>query len=127
MGAHSLTHPHLPRLDPEQLRDELADSRRRIVERLGSCDTVAYPFGEWSPEVVAAAQECGYRFAFTLPTKSGQREVDRLTIPRVNVDYRDAKIRFALKLSAPGRRLLLAPAVHLLRSGAFRRTRARRQ
>ena len=35
---------------------------------LGGCDTLAYPFGEWSPAVAAAAAECGYRFAFTLPT-----------------------------------------------------------
>jgi peptidoglycan/xylan/chitin deacetylase (PgdA/CDA1 family) len=126
VGSHTLTHPHLTRLDPEPLRDELADSRRRIIERLGSCDTLAYPFGEWSPAVAAAAGECGYRFAFTLPTGSGQREADRLTVPRVNVDYRDDDSRFALKLSAPGRRIFLAPTVHRLR-GEVRRTRVRRR
>jgi peptidoglycan/xylan/chitin deacetylase (PgdA/CDA1 family) len=126
VGSHTLTHPHLPRLDPERLRDELADSRRRIVERLGSCDTLAYPFGEWSPEVAAAAGDCGYRFAFTLPTKTGQREADRLTVPRVNVDYRDDGARFELKLSGAGRRLFLAPSVHRLR-GPLKRTRARRR
>jgi peptidoglycan/xylan/chitin deacetylase (PgdA/CDA1 family) len=118
VGSHTLSHPHLPRLSGDELREELWHSRAAIVERLGSCDTIAYPFGEWSPEVAAAAADCGYRFAFTLPTVSGQRRATPLTIPRVNVDYRDDGRRFATKLSPWGRRLLLSAAV-----GAARRRR----
>jgi len=118
VGAHTLSHPHLPRLGGERLRQELWDSRAAIKERLGSCDTLAYPFGEWSESVAAAAADCGYRFAFTLPTVSGQRDATPLSIPRVNVDYRDEERRFALKLSRPGRSLLLSAAV-----GALRRRR----
>jgi peptidoglycan/xylan/chitin deacetylase (PgdA/CDA1 family) len=118
VGSHTLSHPHLPRLAGEELREELWQSRLAIKERLGSCDTIAYPFGEWSPEVAAAAAECGYSFAFTLPTVSGQRQATPLTIPRVNIDYRDDERRFAAKLSPWGRRLLLSSAV-----GAVRRRR----
>lgn len=118
VGSHTLTHAHLPRLGGERLREELWQSRAAIRERLGSCDTLAYPFGEWSPEVAAAAAECGYRFAFTLPTTSGQRGAAPLSIPRVNVDFRDDERRFAAKLSPWGRRLLLSDAV-----GALRRRR----
>lgn len=122
VGSHTLSHPHLPQLDGERLREELWQSRAAIKARLGSCDTLAYPFGEWSPEVAAAAAECGYRFAFTLPTLSGQRRATPLTIPRVNVDYRDGEQRFARKLSAAGRSLLLSSLV-----GAVRRRRKKRQ
>ncbi len=115
VGSHTLTHPHLPRLAGERLREELARSRAAIEERLGSCDTLAYPFGEWSPDVAAAASDCGYRFAFTLPTTSGQRAATPLSIPRVNVDYRDDERRFAAKLSPWGRGLLLSSAVGGLR------------
>jgi peptidoglycan/xylan/chitin deacetylase (PgdA/CDA1 family) len=115
VGSHTLTHPHLPRLDAERLREELWQSRAAIRQRLGSCDTLAYPFGEWSPDVVAAAADCGYRFAFTLPTTSGQRRATPLSIPRVNVDYRDEERRFAAKLSPWGRRVLLSSAVGELR------------
>src|SRR6185437_3020357 len=90
-------------------------SRAAIKERLGCCDTLAYPFGEWSAGVAAAAAECGYRYAFTLPTTSGQRAAAPLSIPRVNVDYRDDERRFAAKLSPWGRRLLLSSAVGALR------------
>jgi peptidoglycan/xylan/chitin deacetylase (PgdA/CDA1 family) len=115
VGAHTMTHPHLPRLDGERLRSELSDSRARVKERLGRCDTIAYPFGECSPAVAAAARECGYRFAFTLPTHRGQGAATPLTIPRLNVDYRDSERRFALKLSRLGRRAILSPALNRLR------------
>lgn len=111
VGSHGLTHAHLSRLGPEALREELSDSRARIRERLGSCDTLAYPFGEWSPAVAEAARSCGYRFAFSLPTRDGQRAATSHSIPRINVDYRDDGGRFAVKLSPLGKRLLLSPAV----------------
>lgn len=120
VGSHTLTHPHLPALEGEALREELLESRRRIVDRLGSCDVLAYPFGEWSPDVAAAARDCGYRFAFSLPS-AGQGAASALSIPRVNVDYRDDGRRFAMKLAPAGRRVLLSPAVGALR--AWRRAR----
>jgi len=117
VGAHTLTHPHLTELDDEALRDELSDSRARVRARLGSCETFAYPFGHWSPRVAAAVADCGFRFAFTLPTDHGQRDADALTIPRVNVDYRDDARRFAAKLSPRGRALYLSEATKVARRG----------
>ena len=115
VGSHTLTHPHLPRLQGESLREELCDSRARITEKLGRCDILAYPFGDWNLEVAAAAEECGYSFAFTLPTKVGQRTAAAHSIPRVNVDYRDDGLRFAAKLSPFGRTLLLSTSFASLR------------
>lgn len=115
VGSHTLTHPHLPELSEAELREQLERSRAALVERLGSCETIAYPFGEWSPRVAAAAAGCGYRYAFSLPSGSGQRHTTAHSIPRLNVDYRDEPRRFAAKLSPLGRRLLLSPAVGTLR------------
>ncbi|HET9677362.1 MAG TPA: polysaccharide deacetylase family protein [Solirubrobacterales bacterium] len=115
VGAHTLTHPHLPDLEDEALEHELSESRQRVKTRLGSCDTLAYPFGEWSPRVEAAAKRCGYRFAFSLPTERGQRSADVLTIPRLNVDYRDSGRRLAAKLSPPGRAFYLSEATKAVR------------
>jgi peptidoglycan/xylan/chitin deacetylase (PgdA/CDA1 family) len=116
VGSHTMTHPHLPQLSGEALRQELADSRARIVDRLGECAILAYPFGEWSDEVAAAARECGYRFAFSLPTREGQRGATPHSIPRINVDYRDGERRLGHKLSPLGKRLFLSPGVALARS-----------
>lgn len=111
VGGHTLTHPHLPELDDEALRHELWESRARVKQRLGSCDTFAYPFGEWSDRVAAAAADCGYRYAFSLPTKTGQRHATPLSIPRINVDYRDSERRFEAKLSSLGKRVILSSSL----------------
>lgn len=120
VGSHTLSHPFLSRLGDEALRQELSDSRSRIVERLGSCSVLAYPFGDWDPRVAAAARDCGYEFAFTQPTRCGQQHATPLSIPRVNIDYRDSGHRLDLKLSALGRRLLLSRRITGLRRGAGR-------
>jgi peptidoglycan/xylan/chitin deacetylase (PgdA/CDA1 family) len=117
IGSHTLTHPHLPELGEEELRVELGESKARIEARLGACETLAYPFGEWSPRVERVAAECGYRFAFGLPTSHGQRRAGALTIPRINVDYRDRGSRFAAKLSPLGRTVYLASALKAARRG----------
>ena len=108
IGSHGLSHQHLDRLEPDELHEELLDSRRAISERIGDCRTLAYPFGDWSPRVAAAAAETGYEFAFTIPSV-GQWRATRWSIPRIPVDHRDQEWRFALKLSASGRSLLLSP------------------
>lgn len=113
-GSHTNTHSHLARLGGERLREELLDSRRTLTERLGRCDSIAYPFGHWSAEVALAARECGYRFGFTVPS-GAQKEATALSIPRVSVDHRDTEARFRLKLTSTGRRVLLSPAKQGLR------------
>jgi len=115
VGSHTLSHPFLSELGDEELRQELLDSRRRIADRLGSCDTIAYPFGDWEPRVAIAAADCGYAFAFTQPTKIGQRQATPLSLPRVNIDYRDEGRRLDLKLAGAGRRLLLSPRLTAMR------------
>lgn len=119
VGSHTLTHPHLPTLGAERVRQELSDSRARIVERLGSCETLAYPFGSWSAEVAEAARDCGYKYAFTLPTETGQRRADAHSIPRINVDYRDDERRFGSKLGPGGKSMYLSPVF----AGMRRRSR----
>lgn len=127
-GSHTCSHHDLTRLDDEALAEELLQSRRRIAERLGSCDALAYPFGHWSPRVAAAAEAAGYRWAFTMPS-GPQSAATPLTIPRIAVDQRDDERRFALKLTSMGRRLTLSPARGWLRTARrpLRQLAARRE
>lgn len=122
VGSHTRSHPHLPALSDEELTQELLDSRREIAERTGGCDLLAYPFGEWDERVAEAAAAAGYRFAYALPP--GRRSgTTRMSIPRISVDHRDAALSFRLKLGAPMRAVVLAPAVHHLRMYKIRRRR----
>lgn len=108
IGSHTLTHPRLAGVGDEQLRDELLEARQRISARLGSCTTLAYPYGNWDGRVLAAARDAGYRWAFTVP-RDGQLATDPLAIPRIAVDHRDDERRFALKLRPLARRAALSP------------------
>lgn len=114
VGSHGLAHRHLPDLSDDDLAEELWDSRRRIEERLGRCETLAYPFGEWTPRVAAAASAAGYSWAYSLPF-GAQRLTTAMSIPRIAIDHRDDARRFALKLQPLGRRLLLSPLKDHLR------------
>jgi peptidoglycan/xylan/chitin deacetylase (PgdA/CDA1 family) len=113
-GSHTLSHPMLTELGDEELRQELFDSRARLKERVGRCDSIAYPFGVWGRRVAEAAADAGYSYGFTLPYGS-QMSADRLTIPRIMVDHRDDGPRFRRKLSAGYRTLYLSPLKMLAR------------
>ncbi len=125
IGSHGCRHPHLPDLDDEALREELWSSREQIRARLGRCDVLAYPFGEWDDRVAAAARDAGYAYAFSLPSE-GQRYASPLTIPRINIDQRDRGPRFAAKLSPHGRRAYLSSAAATVRRLRRDRHRVRR-
>jgi len=107
VGSHTVTHPVLPRLDDEQLERELTLSRQAIHERLGRCETIAYPYGVADARVAAAARAAGYLAACTLTLAQGIDEPHRR--PRVGLGAHDVGWRRWAKLS---------PSV-----GALRRTR----
>ncbi len=95
IGSHTLTHPHLPRLDDEGLRRELVESKARIEEELGvPCRFLAYPYGDEDERVRRAAEKAGYIAAFGLP---GRRR-DRYSFARVGLYRVDGSFRTAAKL-----------------------------
>jgi peptidoglycan/xylan/chitin deacetylase (PgdA/CDA1 family) len=67
IGSHSVTHPFMTRLSPEDLEYELVASRDRISAETGvSPDSFSYPFG--TPDVIShrvteAIRSAGYRYA----------------------------------------------------------------
>ena len=124
IGSHGMTHRSMTSLSPEELREELVDSRRILRERFGRCDVLAYPFGYWNGEVASAAAEAGYSFAFSVPS-NGQPPSGPFAIPRVPVDQRDTGRRFEAKLAALGRRVLLSPLMPVART-VSQRSRPRR-
>ena len=48
-GAHTVTHPRLDRLMPEQVEREVLESKAQIEDRLGhAIGLFAYPYGRWT-------------------------------------------------------------------------------
>ena len=87
IGSHSANHPILTTLSPSALVSELGESKSRIETELGSpCPWLAYPNGgpgDFSPEVIAAADQAGYKVAFTLMDRINSRSPDPLAIDRI--------------------------------------------
>lgn len=65
IGSHTVSHRDLTRLDADDLKAELAVSRKRLEDRTGRPVTaLAYPFGRTNQRVVEAAVDAGYRRGF---------------------------------------------------------------
>jgi peptidoglycan/xylan/chitin deacetylase (PgdA/CDA1 family) len=77
LGSHTVEHPILSRLDAEELRRELQDSRARISAETGrDASAIAYPNGgadDFTPEVCAAAAEAGYSLGFAVGDHFAER------------------------------------------------------
>lgn len=115
IGSHTRTHPWLPRLDVDTLRDELVRSREELRVALGiSCSSLAYPFGAHDDRVVAATREAGYETAVTLPRRlppwprAGHGDA-HLRLSRIGIYRVDDMARFRLKVAGPMRALRSTP------------------
>jgi peptidoglycan/xylan/chitin deacetylase (PgdA/CDA1 family) len=108
VGAHSVTHPHLTRIDRDAARREIDESRRWLEDLLGGpVRHFAYPYGELDADLrlhVARgfASACGTRLGLV---RSGE---DRYLLPRVDAYYLDALLRLGGLHGPPARLYLLA-------------------
>ena len=79
----------------------IEDSRAAIVERLGACATLAYPYGDTDGRVMAAARRAGYDLAAALPVRL--KRPAPMGWPRLGIYPADVLWRFRLKVSRPVR------------------------
>ncbi len=81
-GSHLWEHRKASRLPPAELRTQLTRSRDRLAEITGHpVLSIAYPYGDYSPGVLAETVAAGYRYAVT--TKEGPNKgVNRLELRR---------------------------------------------
>ena len=65
IGAHSHTHPHLPDLSLEEIKDEFEKSNKIFLKEIGFVpDIMAFPYGEASKEIFEIANKYNFKFAF---------------------------------------------------------------
>jgi peptidoglycan/xylan/chitin deacetylase (PgdA/CDA1 family) len=104
VGSHTRTHPRLSTLDDESLQAELEGSRHEIEQHLsGSCDSLAYPYGDVDERVVASARGAGYRSAAGLSSSLAPLGPHRF--PRVGIYHEDPGWRYRLKVNGLMRRV----------------------
>lgn len=64
IGSHTLSHENLTNLSPEEVNTQLIGSKVSLQQGLGtSADYIAYPYGEYNQQVIAALQAAGYKGA----------------------------------------------------------------
>ena len=127
LGAHTVSHRDLSRLDRHECLSEMVRSRedlQRLTE--GDVATFAYPFCRYGSDAVSAARDAGFVAAVTC---HGRGSWSRYEMKRSMITGTDGVARFVLKLaevydplyhSVPGR------LVRATTRGARRRVREAR-
>ena len=105
-GSHTVSHPILSRLDDDELRRELMDSRQRLEQELGKpAPVLAYPVGgpeEFNDKVVQAAASTGYRLGVSyMPGVNRLGGMDRFRLRRQHVERYVSNAYFSGLMSLP--------------------------
>lgn len=86
--AHTRSHPHLPQLSLKRAEEEIRSSKDVIEQRLGRpVEFFAYPFGEYTPELMELARSIGFAGACTTEVGLFVPGQDRYAIKRMGLNY----------------------------------------
>jgi len=106
VGSHSCSHARLHELPKDAALYEIAESRaalRRIFA--AAVDHFAYPFGQFTSEVVELVRHAGYLSAVTVAPGLARPTDDYFRLPRILVNGERSLWRFLLHLGSPYERL----------------------
>lgn len=105
IGGHTVNHPVLARLTPDEQRAEIADCRRRIEQQLGiRMHAFAYPLGlpgTFDEHTRAFLEREGVSVAFSFSGGRSSRSLDRYSVPRANVSIALTRKGFRSVLALP--------------------------
>ena len=97
--AHTITHPNLLAIADDRAREEIADSKHELEQRLGrEVSAFCYPAGLYAERHVRLVAEAGYRAACTCEPGVNTASTDRLRLHRIQIDARDSLLDFRAKL-----------------------------
>ncbi|MGI8803947.1 MAG: polysaccharide deacetylase family protein, partial [Solirubrobacteraceae bacterium] len=86
VGAHTRTHVPLNAVPAAEMRNQIVGSRRDLQRVLGHfVYFFAYPFGAFSPAVVAEIRRAGFVLAVTTMGGTTESTTAPLTLPRIHV------------------------------------------
>jgi peptidoglycan/xylan/chitin deacetylase (PgdA/CDA1 family) len=108
IGAHTVMHPILAKLDDSVARDEISGSKQFLENLLDApVRLFAYPNGkpqlDYSAASIRIVRRLGFDAAFTTAWGAARSDTDRFELPRFTPWDRD-RLRFGLRLAANLRR-----------------------
>ena len=115
IGAHTVTHPILARLDRSAARNEMVAGRAQLEALLDApVRLFAYPNGkpgtDYTAETVALARCAGFDAAFSTAWGAARRDGDRFQVPRFT-PWDRTPWRFGLRMAANLRRRGTVPSL----------------
>ncbi len=100
-GAHTASHPHLPRFSYEAQYQEIAQSRACVEKNLPRgerLDTFCYPYGEYNADTLDIVQNLGFRYALSVIQGVNTPETPLHELKRVEVSGFDDMKSFEYKV-----------------------------
>jgi peptidoglycan/xylan/chitin deacetylase (PgdA/CDA1 family) len=84
IASHSMTHRKLTDLPPDEVKRELADSKRELENLIGMpVESIVYPFGAADKGVAESARSVGYSVGFLAGKLVGATRIDNpMLLPR---------------------------------------------
>jgi peptidoglycan/xylan/chitin deacetylase (PgdA/CDA1 family) len=109
VGSHSMTHPLMTKLSPEQLRGELLGSREKLEKMLNRrVSLFSFPYGAFNAQAVAESRLAGYKRVFTALPVFACCTASEFETGRVGTAPTDWPLEFRLKLAGAYRWLPFA-------------------
>jgi len=105
IGAHGLRHAILTNESTEAAQDEIRLSIAKVREAIGTCDTFAFPNGNYTRDLAQYALECGAHSVMTTDPTWVSPSCPVWRLPRIQLfpGFSPARIQLKLALAAfPG-------------------------
>lgn len=97
--AHTITHPDLRKLSPDNAMREISEPKKLLETRLNKpVIAFAYPFGEFNSAVIEMVKRAGYENAVTINPSYRQSADQIYQLGRIHVSYNDSLQVLAGKL-----------------------------
>jgi len=98
VGSHSLTHPHLTRLDQPQTQNEILTSKQKLEALIGQpVSSFAYPYGDENAGLRQQVRQAGYSCAVSTIKGRARPGDDIFALPRHSIRRNDTSLHFVLK------------------------------
>lgn len=87
IGAHTVSHKKLHKLQEKEAFLEIKQSKEYLEKMLNSpIHFFAYPYGRYNQQIIEMVKKCGFKFAFSINPGRIDEKNDRYKIKRFGVD-----------------------------------------
>jgi peptidoglycan/xylan/chitin deacetylase (PgdA/CDA1 family) len=102
-GSHSLNHANLGKIFPDELREEIEESKKMIENKLEQeVLAISYPFGlisDFNTRVIEGTKQAGYTCGFTAMYGVNTEKTDLFRLRRIGIEASDNMFTFRAKLN----------------------------